>query len=99
MPGIGGLWWGGTQYRGGGTHGKIKLTNLIQSDIDEINNLAAWTRDQEEVFKMLVDNSFNDSGIMSELNLRRSRYYEIKKQVTEKVVRITDKNDTIDRFY
>ena len=65
---------------------------LLQKEIDEIIEKAAFTHDQKQVFNALVYNELNDKGIIQMLNMERHKYYKVKKQVLDKVLRIIEKS-------
>lgn len=68
----------------------MKFCNLIQDDVDIILERAAFTADQEAIFRQLVRARYNDVGIMMNLNMSNGRYYRIKKEVKQKIERILD---------
>lgn len=66
----------------------VRLYELLQSEIDFINNQAAWTDEQKQVFSELLRGRFTDEGIKQNLNIPHVRYYKIKKQIYNKIERI-----------
>lgn len=68
----------------------MKFCNLIQDDVDIILERAAFTADQEAIFRQLIRARYNDVGIMMNLNMSNGRYYRIKKEVKQKIERILD---------
>lgn len=69
-------------------NGKIKCSDFIQPEYDKIIEMARFTDEQRKVFDFLNEDCKTDEGIMLSLHLSRRKYYEIKKAVINKVVRI-----------
>lgn len=69
-------------------NGKIDCSDFIQPEYEKIVELSRFTEDQRKVFDFLNSDKYTDEGIMLKLNLSRKRYYEIKKKVINKIVRV-----------
>lgn len=68
------------------------LDELLQAEIDEILEKAAFTIDQRKIFDLLHDGELNDKGIIERLSMERHKYYKIKKQVMNKIIKIIEKS-------
>lgn len=66
----------------------IDLTFLTRDDQDSINERAAWTDEQQRIFSEFCAGNLTDEGIMQALHMDRKRFYKIKRQIMEKIVRI-----------
>lgn len=74
---------------------KFRFDSLIQSDIDLVNDQAAWTEDQKKMFEKLLHSQTTDAGIMQELCISNNRrYYQIKGEIRKKIDRILHEKRT-----
>ena len=67
---------------------KDDISCLIREDIERINHDAAWTNDQAKIFNYLLTDHYTDEGIMLNMGISRNRYYRIKRQVLNKLIRL-----------
>lgn len=70
---------------------KIQYRQLIQKDINTILENANFTEDQHRLFIELVAPSRSrctDDALCMKLNISRSTFYRIKKEIDTKVSRI-----------
>lgn len=69
------------------------FSEFLQSEIDDIEHQAAFTKEQKAVFDELRKDENKDSVIMKQLGMSRNHYYKIKKVVAFKVLKIMARID------
>ena len=67
---------------------RIKICALTKLELDRIVELANFNDEQLKIFNSLNKGAQYDYGIMMELGICYTRYYEIKKIVVDKVYRL-----------
>lgn len=63
------------------------LTWLTVKDIEVLDQKAEFTEEQRIILEHLRKNDLNDEGIMLELRLSRNKYYKIKENLMQKIIR------------
>lgn len=69
------------------------FSEFLQSEIDDIEHQAAFTKEQQAVFDELRKDENKDSVIMKQLGMSRNHYYKVKKIVALKVLKIMARID------
>lgn len=69
------------------------FSEFLQSEIDDIERQAAFTKEQQEIFNELRKEENKDSVIMKQLGMSRNHYYKVKKVVALKVLKIMARID------
>lgn len=67
---------------------RIKFDTLIQPQIDKIEKLAHFTRQQKTVFRLLCSGEYTDAGVAMEAGMSLSSYYRIKTIIIEKIEKL-----------
>lgn len=69
------------------------FSEFLQSEIDDIEHQAAFTKEQQAIFNELRKEENKDSVIMKQLGMSRNHYYKVKKVVALKVLKIMARID------
>lgn len=67
---------------------RIKFDTLIQPQIDQIEKLAHFTRQQKTIFRLLCSGEYTDAGVAMEAGMSLSAYYRIKTIIIEKIEKL-----------
>ncbi len=71
----------------------MKYSQFIKSDIEKIRENANFNHEQESVFNELINPSYktryNDTAIYIKLNMSKDKFYRIKREINDKIERIT----------
>ena len=70
---------------------KVKFSALIKKDVDKIMEEANFTDEQMKIFSCLLKDKYTDVGIMEITKIPHKRYYEVKKIISEKIIRVMNK--------
>lgn len=65
----------------------VDLSFLTIKDIEILNEKAGFTDEQKIILEHLRKNDLSDEGIMLELRLSRNKYYKIKENLIQKIIR------------
>ncbi len=65
----------------------IDLSFLTVKDIEILDKKAGFTAEQKIILEHLRKNDLSDEGIMLELRLSRNKYYKIKENLIQKIIR------------
>ena len=68
----------------------IKVSALTKKEFERIKSEANFTELQLKIFEELNRDEIYDVGIMTKLGLSQREYYEIKKIVVDKVIRLAN---------
>jgi DNA-binding transcriptional ArsR family regulator len=63
------------------------LSFLTVKDIEVLDKKAGFTYEQRVILEHLQKNDLTDEGIMLELRLSRNKYYKIKENLIQKIIR------------
>lgn len=63
------------------------LSFLTVKDIEVLDKKAGFTDEQRIILEHLRKNDLSDEGIMLELRLSRNKYYKIKENLIQKIIR------------
>lgn len=67
---------------------RIKFDRLIQPQIDAIESLAHFTRQQKTIFRLLCSGEYTDAGVAMQAGMSLSSYYRIKTIIIEKIEKL-----------
>lgn len=67
---------------------RIKFDTLIQPQIDQIEKLAHFTRQQKTIFRLLCSGEYTDAGVAKQAGMSLSAYYRIKTIIIEKIEKL-----------
>ena len=67
---------------------RIKFDHLIQPQIDTIESLAHFTRQQKTIFRLLCSGEYTDAGDAMQSGMSLSSYYRIKTIIIEKIEKL-----------
>ena len=70
---------------------KVKFSALIKKDVEKIMEEANFTDEQMKIFSCLLKDKYTDVGIMEITKIPHKRYYEVKKIISEKIIRVMNK--------
>ncbi len=73
---------------------EIHLSRLIEDDIKTIYKEAHFTIQQKVVFDLLLADATIDDDNIELLGISRTKYYEVKREVYDKLMRIESKLGT-----
>lgn len=65
----------------------VDLSFLTIKDIETLDKKAGLTDEQRVIIEHLRKNDLSDEGIMLELRLSRNKYYKIKENLIQKIIR------------
>jgi DNA-binding transcriptional ArsR family regulator len=65
----------------------VDLSFLTKKDIEILDEKAGFTDEQRVILEHLRKNDLSDEGIMLELRLSRNKYYKIKENLIQKIIR------------
>lgn len=65
----------------------VDLSFLTIKDIEILDEKAGFTDEQRVILEHLRKNDLSDEGIMLELRLSRNKYYKIKENLIQKIIR------------
>lgn len=65
----------------------VDLSFLTIKDIETLDKKAGFTNEQRIILEHLRKNDLSDEGIMLELRLSRNKYYKIKENLIQKIIR------------
>lgn len=67
---------------------RVKFDTLIQPQIDKIEKLAHFTRQQKTIFRLLCSGEYTDAGVAMEAGMSLSSYYRIKTIIINKIEKL-----------
>lgn len=67
---------------------RIKFDRLIQPQIDTIESLAHFTRQQKAIFRLLCSGEYTDAGVAVQAGMSLSSYYRTKTIIIEKIEKL-----------
>ena len=67
---------------------RIKFDTLIQPQIDTIESLAHFTRQQKAIFRLLCSGDYTDAGIAMKTGMSMSSYYRVKTIIIDKIKKL-----------
>lgn len=65
----------------------LDLSFLSQRDIAVLDKKTGFTEDEKIILNHLARNDMTDDGIMLELSINRNRFYKIKTNLINKIIR------------
>ena len=65
----------------------LDLSFLSQRDIAALDKKIGFTEDEKIIINHLARNDMTDDGIMLELSINRNRFYKIKTNLINKIIR------------
>nr|DAF64125.1 MAG TPA: hypothetical protein [Siphoviridae sp. ctTIi48] len=65
----------------------LDLSFLSQRDIAALDKKIGFTEDEKIIINHLARNDMTDDGIMFELSINRNRFYKIKTNLINKIIR------------
>ena len=65
----------------------VDLSFLTKKDIEILDEKADFTDEQRVILEHLRKNDLSDEGIMLKLRLSRNKYYKIKENLIQKIIR------------
>lgn len=65
----------------------LDLSFLSQRDIATLDKKIGFTEDEKIIINHLAQNDMTDDGIMLELSINRNRFYKIKTNLINKIIR------------
>ena len=67
---------------------RIKFDTLIQPQIDTIESLAHFTRQQKTIFRLLCSGEYTDAGVSMQAGMSLSSYYRVKTIIIDKIEKL-----------
>lgn len=66
----------------------MKFDRLIQTQIDAIESLAHFTRQQKTIFRLLCSGEYTDAGVAMQAGMSLSSYYRVKTIIIDKIKKL-----------
>lgn len=66
----------------------MKICELTAKERDYVEKASNFSVDQKRIFNLMSLDCTNDEGMMLLTQMSRRRFYEVKKQVRDKVERV-----------
>lgn len=66
----------------------LEFTKFTKKEIDKILAECSFNEIQLKIFNLLLDDKYNDIGIILNLDISHNKYYKIKRIIRDKINRV-----------